>query len=147
MKDAPETQEVSMATYRNAARRFYFTAPLYLLVPTGFWLVFQWTGIRMNWAAFGIGAVGWFLALMFRGPIAVLVRNLQRERAATVVGSVSGPLEEGFRLLALALQLKREPVAQGPGLGRVALPDRVLCGAVGRGAGTFFFQPPAVSLP
>jgi hypothetical protein len=75
MTEIPEIQDVSMAIYKNAARKFYFAVPLYLVVPVGFWLAFRFAGVPMKWTAFGIGAAGWILALMLRGPIAALVSS------------------------------------------------------------------------
>lgn len=103
MLETPEIQDASAETYKNAAHKFYFVIPVYLVVPVGFWLAFQLTGVRMNWTAFGIGAAGWLLALMLRGPIVPFVKNLPKERATNLVGSASGPLEEGVRVLVLVL--------------------------------------------
>lgn len=87
--------------YDRIRRRFYTAIPLYLAVPAAFWLAFLYAGFPADWAAFGIGAAGWWAALMLRGPIALLVRKQPKERAALLVGAASGPLEEGVRLLAL----------------------------------------------
>ncbi len=87
--------------YELIGRRFYTAIPIYLAVPAAFWLAFRYAGLPADWAAFGIGAAGWWAALLLRGPIALLVRKQPKERAGLLVAAASGPLEEGVRLLAL----------------------------------------------
>ncbi|KPV57032.1 hypothetical protein QJ48_24360 [Paenibacillus sp. A3] len=95
------SNEPTDAFYDRIRRRFYMAIPLYLAVPAAFWLAFRYAGFPADWAAFGIGAAGWWAALLLRGPIALLVRKQPKERAGLLVAAASGPLEEGVRLLAL----------------------------------------------
>lgn len=87
--------------HRAAIHAFLLATPLYALVPVGFWLAFRLFGVPLSWAAFGLGAAGWTLALMLRGPVGVLVKGLPKERASAWMVGVSGPFEEGVRLVAL----------------------------------------------
>jgi hypothetical protein len=124
MGEMPAVQDASQETflrYKNAARRFYLTIPLYFAVPVAYWIAFEYAGTAMQWAAFGLGAAGWMIALMLRGPVAALVRKLPRERAATLVGAASGPLEEGVRFLLLAATGTAFPWAASLGQGWAAV--------------------------
>lgn len=89
--------------FRESGRRFYFAIPLFLLVPVGFWLSFDHSGIPMNWYAFGFGALGWFIALGLRGPVSLVGRFMTKDKTTTIIVASSGPLEEIVRLLLLAL--------------------------------------------
>jgi hypothetical protein len=124
MGEIPTVQDGSQQTslrYKNADRRFYLTIPLYLAVPVAYWLAFAYAGTPMQWAAFGLGAAGWIIALMLRGPVAALVRKLPKERAATLVGAASGPLEEGVRCLVLVATGTAYPWAVSLGQGWAAI--------------------------
>lgn len=89
--------------FRESGRRFYFAIPLFLLVPVGFWLAFERFGIPMNWYAFGLGGLGWFIALGLRAPVSLVGKFMSKEKTTTIVVASSGPLEEIIRLLLLAL--------------------------------------------
>lgn len=89
--------------FRESGRRFYLAIPLFLLVPVGFWLAFNRFGFPMNWYAFGLGALGWFIALGLRGPVSLVKKFMSKEKTTTIVVASSGPLEEIVRLLLLAL--------------------------------------------
>jgi hypothetical protein len=102
MLEVTPVQDGPPVLYKRIARKFYLAIPLYLAVPIGYWLAFWYAGVPMNWTAFGIGAACWLIALMLRGPIALLAMKLPKERATNLVVSASGPLEEGVRVLALA---------------------------------------------
>jgi hypothetical protein len=95
--------KVSPNSYRKEARLFYYSIPLYLAVPLLIWFFFQKLGAEFIWIAFGLGALGWIIALMLRGPISLLVQNLPQKSAMLLVGLSSGPLEEGIRLTLLLL--------------------------------------------
>ncbi|HZK84592.1 MAG TPA: hypothetical protein VFC58_07955 [Desulfosporosinus sp.] len=89
--------------FRESGRRFYFALPLFLLVPVGFWLAQNRYGVTMNWYAFGLGALGWSIALGLRGPISLVCKFMSKEKTTTIIVASSGPLEEIVRLLLLAL--------------------------------------------
>lgn len=95
--------EVTSDFYRKEARMFYFSIPFYFVVPLLIWLFSQRLGAEFIWIAFGLGALGWIVALMLRGPISLLVQNLPKKSAIFIVGLSSGPLEEGVRLVLLLL--------------------------------------------
>jgi len=78
--------------------------PLYAAVPLLYAWIFHSLGEPMSWGAFGLGALGWFIALILRGPVAAITSKLMTPDSAklTVILS-SGPLEESVRLILLAL--------------------------------------------
>ena len=70
----------------------------------------------------GLGALGWFIALALRGPVAVLSMKLMgKEKAQAVVVGSSGPLEEGVRLALLLWLVPSWPTALAVGLGWAAI--------------------------
>lgn len=77
--------------------------PFYVLVPVLFYLAYQAGGIRPSWAMIGVGALGWFVALTLRGPVAILANKFagSESKATTWVVSSSGPLEEVIRVAVL----------------------------------------------
>lgn len=77
-------------------------APLYLLVPALFAGAFAFSGYPLIWPAFGLGAAGWVIALMLRGPVSVLAMK-KPGIGKTILYASSGPLEEGVRYAILAL--------------------------------------------
>ncbi len=96
-------KEESPDFYRKEARLFYYLIPLYLAVPLFIWFFFQKLGAEFIWIAFGLGALGWIVALMLRGPISLFVKNLPQKSVMLIVGFSSGPLEEGIRAALLLL--------------------------------------------
>jgi|GEM_PF-6916295 len=76
-----------LVDYKRVARHFYLAIPLYILVPVGYALGFRYAGTPVHWASFGIGTAGWMIALMLRGPIALLLKKTSKERAATIIGA------------------------------------------------------------
>jgi hypothetical protein len=107
--------------FKKSAKRAILYLPLYLLVPVLFWFGFRTAGFAADWQAFGLGALGWFVALMLRGPISALVRNLPEEKGRTIVGLSSGPLEEITRLVLLAVTSASAAWAVSVGQGWAAI--------------------------
>jgi len=101
--DITKHTEIDQAALNKAVKRAYAVLPLYLAVPLLFWAVFRTAGYDMDWKAFGLGALGWTIALMLRGPISVLVKKMPQERGHNIIGLSSGVLEESIRLIVLAL--------------------------------------------
>lgn len=99
----PENNASTQQLFDRAIRRSKFFLPLYVLVPLAIWLAFEAAGTDMRWNAFGLGALGWVVALALRGPIGALVMKLPPDRAQTIVVGSSGVLEEGVRLGLLAI--------------------------------------------
>lgn len=95
--------------------------PLFALVPVAFWLAFVAAGIPMNWGAFGLGALGWWLALMLRGPVALVAKRFGEERANKIMVLASGPSEELVRLGLVALTGATFPWALSLGQGWAAI--------------------------
>ncbi|WP_159882182.1 hypothetical protein [Paenibacillus puerhi] len=76
--------------------------PVYLLVPILYAIVFTWAGAAMQWSAFALGAGGWVVAYLLRGPIALLAMKKPGPGKLVMI-SASGPLEEGVRYALLVL--------------------------------------------
>ena len=93
----------SNQSVQRIARRFYYMIPLYLLVPFIIGMLFDKRFASFDWFAFGLGALGWMIALMMRAPLAMLLKNVPSEKAAFIVGLSSGPFEEGVRVGLLLL--------------------------------------------
>jgi hypothetical protein len=98
-----QRQDYDNELYRRAVKRSLRSLPLYLGVPLMVWLGFEAAGHPMDWKGFGIGALGWLIALALRGPVSAAVAKLPQEKGRNIVGLSSGVLEESTRLVVLAL--------------------------------------------
>jgi hypothetical protein len=107
--------------YQKATKRALLFLPLYLAVPALFWLGFQAAGYEMDWKGFGLGALGWFIALLLRGPVSAMVIKLPQEKAKNIVGLSSGLLEESTRLALLAITSYSASWAVSAGQGWAAI--------------------------
>jgi len=98
-------------------------SPFYVLVPIAFFAAFQAMGVMPSWLMMGAGALGWFFALMLRGPVAVLAQKFagSEEKAKLWIAASSGPLEEGVRLLVLLWLGRDLATALAIGLGWAAI--------------------------
>lgn len=88
--------------YRRAAKWALICLPFYVVVPLLFWAGFQLAGYAADWRAYGLGALGWFIALLLRSPIQAMAAKWPEDKAKTMVGLSSGPLEETTRVILLA---------------------------------------------
>ncbi len=77
--------------------------------------------ISLEWRLVGFGALGWWLALLARGPVILLARKLTADKARTLVVSVSGPSEELVRLALLFILGLNIDNAYALGLGWAAV--------------------------
>lgn len=100
MNEQVEKQEIP---YEQLSGRAIRSLPAYALVPVAFALAFYAAGYALDWKAFGLGALGWLVALFLRGPVSVIAMKLPQERGKNIVVGSSGVLEEGVRLGLLAL--------------------------------------------
>lgn len=89
--------------FNQSLKRALYCLPLYALVPFLCWFGFNRAGYEMEWKAFGLGALGWFIALMLRGPVSAIVMKMPKDKAKNVIIISSGVLEESTRLVLLAL--------------------------------------------
>ena len=79
-----------------------FCTPLLLLVPLVYLLAFNSLGQgRLQVLPFFIGVLGWSVALLLRGPLAVLTVRLSHDLREKVVAAMAGPAEESMRLAAI----------------------------------------------
>ncbi|MGO4501012.1 YhfC family glutamic-type intramembrane protease [Paenibacillus sp. 2RAB27] len=103
MSTTVQNQDSNFESFNHATRRSLLFLPMYILVPLIFWFGFWALGYKMEWNAFGLGALGWFIALMLRGPLSALVMRMPQERAKNIIVASSGVLEESARLVLLAV--------------------------------------------
>jgi hypothetical protein len=93
-------QDALLEKNLRRARKF---VPLYLGVPIAYWLVFAFAGYPLDLKAFGLGVLGWIVALFLRAPISAAVMKLPKKTGGIMIASSSGPLEEGVRFALLAV--------------------------------------------
>lgn len=117
MKDQMREQDPFAGIPQKALRAM----PFYVLVPVLFWGAFRLSGYGLDWRGFGLGALGWFIALFLRGPLSALVRRWPKEKAQTIIVGSSGVLEEGVRLILLAATSASFAWAQSVGQGWAAI--------------------------
>jgi hypothetical protein len=89
--------------FAKATNQAKYILPVYILVPLAFWAAFHFSGIVMEWQAFGFGALGWVVALFLRGPLSAIVMKMPKEKATTIIIGSSGVFEECVRLAVLML--------------------------------------------
>ncbi|WP_410513178.1 hypothetical protein PaeBR_01495 [Paenibacillus sp. BR2-3] len=117
-----EVQEVQKPDpFAGVSKKALKFLSLYVLVPVLFWALFKMMGYELNWKGFGLGALGWLVALFLRGPLSLLVRKWPVESAKNVVVGSSGVLEEGVRLILIALTSVSFTWAQSVGQGWAAI--------------------------
>jgi len=103
MNTTAEHPDSNYEVFNQATRRSLLSLPLFIVVPFLFWLGFRTAGFDLEWKAFGLGALGWFIALILRGPLSALVMKMPQERAKNIIVASSGVLEESTRLVLLAV--------------------------------------------
>ncbi|OBZ10815.1 hypothetical protein A8L34_18855 [Bacillus sp. FJAT-27264] len=113
----PNVTDSLEALYQKSLRML----PLYVLVPLLFWALFRVMGYSLDWKGFGLGALGWIVALFLRGPLSLIVRKWPEERVKNVIVGSSGVLEEGIRLLLIAVTSASFSWAQSVGQGWAAI--------------------------
>lgn len=89
--------------FHKAMRRALRFIPLYILVPIAIAICFNLAGYPIEWSAFILGAIGWFVALLLRGPISNFVSKMPKQRGENIIVASSGVLEESIRLILIAL--------------------------------------------
>lgn len=106
MSSSPYTQLIIAAPFMLAVGAAYAVLPL------------AWDG-ALVWSGVGFGALGWAVALAFRGPVALVVRRTSASIPAVqrAFAAASGPLEEPARLIVLLLVGRDLDTAYSIGLG------------------------------
>jgi hypothetical protein len=107
-----------LAALRRAS---LWSVPAVLVLLPLFALAFTWWKGAPDWAAVGLGAAGWLVALLLRGPVAAAVARRPREQAALLVASASGPCEELVRVGLVVLLLAGPERALWAGFGWAAV--------------------------
>lgn len=114
---APESPESTEALRRSAL----WTVPALLVLTVVLGAVLAgWQGAP-DWAALGLGAAGWLVALLLRGPVAAVAARLPEERAAVLLAAASGPCEEIVRVLLVVFLVSGFPGALWAGFGWAAI--------------------------
>ncbi len=116
-----ETIRANDELWNKAVKRGLMSLPLYILVPAVFWLGFELAGYEMSWRGFGLGALGWFIALALRGPIGAASMKLSQDAAKNLMIASSGVLEESARLILIALTSATTSWALSVGQGWAAI--------------------------
>lgn len=114
-------QEKGSDPFAGLSERTVKFLPLHLLVPVLFGVLFGAAGYSVDWPVFGLGALGWIIALFLRGPVAAVVRKWPEARDKLIVGGSSGVMEEGVRLLLLTFLAASLPDALSAGQGWAAV--------------------------
>jgi len=79
-------------------RNLMISIPLIIATLIPYLLLARVLEVEFNWAVFGLGALGWWVALVFRLPVILLMRKKGPEGASTPIIAASGPAEELVRL-------------------------------------------------
>jgi hypothetical protein len=102
---------------RRRARALLLASPAYLAVPVLFAVWFRSLAGPLSWTALGLGALGWWVAILLRVPLGPVASRLGRRRGQLLVVGASGPLEELVRLAACAVAGRSLAPALAVGLG------------------------------
>jgi len=94
---------------------------LYILVPVLYLIAFGLSGHPVVWGAFGIGALGWWIAYLLRLPVQLFLIKRNAGKPSRFIVYCSGPFEEGVRLVALLLFIITRNGALSLGMGWAAI--------------------------
>jgi hypothetical protein len=117
---SPVTEDVQYDVLR---RNTLLATPVVLLVPVAFAVILSMMGAELRWSALGIGALGWFGALLLRAPLAAVLTQVlgDPERVKPWIISSSGPFEEVVRLVLLLIVGRSFSDAAAIGVGWAAI--------------------------
>lgn len=100
-------------------RNILWASPLYLLAIIPFVFIAHYLAIKIDYYLVLLGALGWWIALILRIPVILLIKNkkidLKLSRKITI--GLSGPTEEITRLILLSIIGLSSPNAYSVGLG------------------------------
>ncbi|MCC7447972.1 MAG: YhfC family intramembrane metalloprotease [Anaerolineae bacterium] len=113
-------EDVRSQTY---LRNLIAATPLVVLVLIGFALLLNTWNLSLIWSPVGLGALGWLIALILRGPVMVIGQKLtaSKDSVRRIVVLSSGVLEEGVRLVVLLLVGRTFAIAYSIGWGWAAI--------------------------
>lgn len=104
-------------------RQLVLAIPFVIAVPIVLGLIAVALGIELRVGALLVGALGWFIALVLRAPVAVVALRSRPDRTSSqeIITASSGPLEEVVRLVAVLLIGRDVDTAFSIGLGWAAI--------------------------
>lgn len=124
-RTTPETKPAALTIewLDRTRNQLLLASPFYALVVIGFYVAFQAMGVTPSWQLMGIGALGWFIAFLLRGPVAVVAQKFagSEKKAQLWIAGSSGPLEETVRVLAVLWLGRDLATALAIGLGWAAI--------------------------
>ena len=82
-------------------RNAFLATPFHLLVIVPFILLGNLLNLNFDFSIILLGALGWWIAMLLRLPVMLLIRNLPVQKGRNYVIAASGPAEEVVRLVIL----------------------------------------------
>jgi hypothetical protein len=108
---------VDAAWSQRRTRALLLASPAYLAVPFLFAVWFRSLAGPLPWSALGLGALGWWVAILLRIPLGSMASRLGRRRGQLLIVSASGPLEELVRVATCVVAGRTLAPALAVGLG------------------------------
>lgn len=99
------------------AKNVLISIPFLIAIPLLFVLLGKLLGIHINLPLVGLGALGWYLALLLRFPFIFLFQKTVPAKSQLLTVLLSGPTEELTRLVCILLAVTTAPGAYSLGLG------------------------------
>lgn len=84
-------------------RNLLLAIPLTVLSLAPFAWIARATELNLDLKLIGLGALGWWIALLLRLPVMLSAKNLPQQKGRTLVTLISGPAEEIVRLVLLLI--------------------------------------------
>ncbi|XXQ38248.1 YhfC family intramembrane metalloprotease [Plasmodiophora brassicae] len=99
--DLPEPQQAAGGSVAAASVHWRIGVTLLVLgIPVLYAVAFQLAGLPFSVGMFGYGALGWYIALLARVPVGLLLKRLRvgdRRASTLLMPAMSGPAEEVAR--------------------------------------------------
>ena len=86
-------------------RNILWATPLYFMSPIPFIFLAPVLGIDIDFSLVLLGALGWWVALLLRVPILLIIKkkNIDLKTSSKITIGLSGPSEEVTRLVLLSI--------------------------------------------